>query len=599
MSLLDKTKKLLIPKNTKILLYIIVLIGLVLRLIVAAHLTPVEDESGSITHSIGFSKLAPLSQMAQAQVWYYFTDFLFRMFGVSLLTGRLLSVIFGSLSIILVYLIGNMIFGRKVGIIASFLLAVSSYHITWTASYQDETMMFFVLIASYFFIKEYKNSGKISLISAIFLAIAELVKIITGAFIVVFGVFSIVILYRNYKNDKKLFKINLRRVLISVLILAVAMSPILVYNYLLYKEKGIVDLPFAQFLRINPEFYTGPGLHHEEGFVADKVFRNLYVVMTLYFIHEDPLLFLVALLGIVYSFVKFREIKFEHAFFLFMFFFVISFMASSIVLQTHYTSFIPLMSIFGALFISKASKWKYVKKYSMQFVIISCIIIFIFTLWHLREPLISKSALQSLRDYAVSSIDQNTLVLVDSRIYVGTTSWIFNDKNYIDASFLGKFLEASANYKGKKYPIKVLFVECDYDDCGWGTISQQPELNASMEDLVTQFKTQGIKIRNIYGGGIITGVRGADLKGIPFYTIYSATIDLPPEILAATQQTHSHFLYNVPRYRDYKNAFDYYSVNGFFDKTINFFAYGVLYIILILAFVSIFVPFYLLYKDKS
>lgn len=204
-----------------------------------------------------------------------------------------------------------------------------------------------------------------------------------------------------------------------------------------------------------------------------------------------------------------------------------------------------------------------------------------------------------MRNYAVSSIDQNTLVLVDSRIYVGTYSWIFNDKNYVDASTFYNLFKAASEYPGQKYPIKTLFIECINDDCGWGTIKDQPELNASMENYISQFMKTGVKIRAIEGGGSITGVRGAEIEGEPFYNVYATTINLPYEVLEATKQTHAHFFYYIPRDRDYEKAFDHYSVNGFLDNALNLLAYVVLYAIVLAAFLSVGVPFYLLYKYKN
>src|SRR3989344_6812280 len=220
----------LFSANPTTLIIIIFLIRLLLRFLVASNLTPVEDEMVHGVHALGFSKLAPLSTMTQGPVWSYLTDYAYRIFGVSLLTARFLSFIFGSLSIILIYLISNLLYNRKVGLVAAFLLAVSAFHITWTASYQDQSMMFFVLLASYFFIKEYQTTKKISLLSALFLGIAELVKIITGVFVIVFIGFMISILYKNHKLDKKLFKKNLKRFIYFILILILALAPIIAYN---------------------------------------------------------------------------------------------------------------------------------------------------------------------------------------------------------------------------------------------------------------------------------------------------------------------------------------------------------------------------------
>ena len=586
----------LFSTNPRTLIIIIFFIGLILRFLVASHLTPVEDEMVHGVHALGFSKLAPLSSLTQGPVWSYLTDYTYRIFGVSLLTARFLSFLFGSLSIIVVYLIGKRLYNPKVGLVAAFLLAISAFHITWTASYQDQTMMFFVLLASYFFIKEYQTTKKISLLSALFLGIAELVKIITGVFVIVFIGFMISILYKNHKLDKKLFKKNLKRFIYFILILILALAPIIAYNLFLYKAKGIVDLPLAQFLRINPEFYMGPGLHHGEGFVLGKLVTNLYSILTVYFLKEDLLIFLLGLLGMVY-FAKSgfkNDKKLETLFFLVMFFFTLIFLASSIVLQTHYTTFFPLFALFAApLIMFMTSKINGVQK-KRYFLLAVLIIVALFNISNLHDPLTSSSATQKLRSY-ITSIDPNTLVLVDSRIYTGTYTWALYDKHYVNAQYLPELL--SKDDQTELVPVNTIFIECVNDDCGWGTIKDQPELNASMEAIISQIKNLS-KIVSFEGGSSIKGVRGAEIRGIPFYRTYEVRLTFNPQALQSVDQTHSHFFYYIPRDVYPEGAFDYYVVKGAPNKLLNFVAYAILYILIFLAIVSIGVPFYLLYKEK-
>jgi hypothetical protein len=70
-----------INKNYKITLISIFLFGLILRIIVASNLTPVADEMVHGVHAIGISKLAPLSTLTQSTIWYYLTDYIYRIFG--------------------------------------------------------------------------------------------------------------------------------------------------------------------------------------------------------------------------------------------------------------------------------------------------------------------------------------------------------------------------------------------------------------------------------------------------------------------------------------------------------------------------------------
>lgn len=597
-SLIDKGIDFIFSHDARKWLLLIVVLGFLLRVIVASNVPPVADEMVHGTHAIGVSKLAPLSTMAQAQIWYYLTDYGYRLFDVHLLTARLLSVLFGTLSIILVYLLANLLFNdKRAGLVAAFLLAISIFHITWASSYQDETMMFFVLLASYFLIKEYKEKKTISLLSAAFLGVALLTKIITGAFIIVFGFFILFVLYMSYKKDKRLFRTNIKRTLLFGLIIAISLLPILSYNYFLYKDKGIVDLAFAQFLRINAEFYTGPGLAHGEGFVLHKLPHNLYTVITHYFLKEDALSFILGLFGIGYVISRIRKGNEGEIFLLGMFFFILVFIASAIVLNTHYTSFFPLFSIFSAGFVVAATN-KLSNRTHYKYVLYGgAIIMLCFTLYSLQSPLTSQSALEKVRVFTIESIDQNTLVIVDARIYRGTIAWAFNDKHYAESGYIEQIISASSK-SPQRVPTKTVFIECVSDDCGWGTVKDQPEFNQSVENIVSAFSNASVKTTNFAGGGSIKGVREAEIRGEPLFRAYETTIAVDPSLLLAIDATHSHFFYHIPRDENPKEAFDYYTVEGGLDSLLNLFSYGVLYAFILLAILSLGLPFYLLLKQK-
>lgn len=597
-SFLDKSINFVFSNDSRKWLLAIVILGVILRIIVASNIPPVADEMVHGVHALGVSKLAPLSTMTQGPVWFYLTDYAYRIFGVHLLTARFLSVIFGSFSIILVYLIASKLFNREAGLLASLVLALSTFHITWAAAYQDQTMMFFVLLASYLFIRTYEEKKYISLFAALALGMAMLVKIITGVFIIVFGVFILGILYTNYKSDKKLFKRNLKRTVWFGVIIALCLIPLFSYNYFLYSEKGIVDLPFAQFLKINTEFYMGPGLAHGEGFVLDKLPQNLYSVFRMYFIREDITTFLLGLAGIGYILSRFKQKRFGELFLVSMFFFSLVFIASAIVLQTHYTSFFPLFSIFaGGVIIAGSNRLSPLiqKRYALAGILI---ILFCFSIYSLWGPLTSQSGVEKARAFAIDSIDSNALVVVDARTYRGTNVWMFYDKHYVESNYLSQLIDASEKSR-QQVPIRTLFVECVDDDCGWGTVKDQPEFNESVEKIVEAFQNVSKKTTLLTGGGSIPGVRGAERSGEPYFKIYETIIPLDPSLLLAVDQSHTHFFYRIPRNADPAGAFDHYEVKGTFNSLLNVLAYGTLYLLIILAVISLTVPIYLLFSKRN
>src|SRR3989344_8148256 len=198
--ILDRTIDFIFSKDERKWLLLIFLLGLILRFIITSHNAPVADEMVHGSHALGISSLRPLSTITQGPIWFYLTDIAYRIFNVHLFSGRFLALLFGSLSILLIYLLAGLFFNKKTALISSFLFAVSPFHMLWARIYMDEFMAFFILLAAYLFIKDYKTKGYITPLSALFLGIGCLIKIIAGVFIVVFSLFLIFSVYKNRSN---------------------------------------------------------------------------------------------------------------------------------------------------------------------------------------------------------------------------------------------------------------------------------------------------------------------------------------------------------------------------------------------------------------
>lgn len=71
----------------------------------------------------------------------------FKMFGVNLLSARLPSIVFGMLSVLLIFIVGRRFFGHTAGTIAAFLMAAMPFEITWARACRMYAMyqLFFLL----------------------------------------------------------------------------------------------------------------------------------------------------------------------------------------------------------------------------------------------------------------------------------------------------------------------------------------------------------------------------------------------------------------------------------------------------------------------
>src|SRR3989338_10082511 len=125
------------PKNLAYLLAIFVL-GFVLRLIAAINLSVSADDMHFVTHAINFFSAGRLETYDQSSgLWFAFTSIMYKFFLYSQLGSRIAALVFGSLSIFLIYLLSKEFFDEKTSLISAFLLAIAPFHIKLTIAEQD------------------------------------------------------------------------------------------------------------------------------------------------------------------------------------------------------------------------------------------------------------------------------------------------------------------------------------------------------------------------------------------------------------------------------------------------------------------------------
>jgi len=88
--------------------------------------------------------------------------FWMKMFGASAFSIRLLSTLFGALTVVPIFKIGNEFFSRKVGIITSLMFVFSNIHIMESHDARVYSILvFWVVLSYYFFLKILKNEHSI------------------------------------------------------------------------------------------------------------------------------------------------------------------------------------------------------------------------------------------------------------------------------------------------------------------------------------------------------------------------------------------------------------------------------------------------------
>ncbi len=483
----------------------------------------------------------------------------------------------------MIYLIGKEVFDKKIAIIGSFLLAISSFELIFTMAEMDISAAFFVLLGSLFFIKRLKEDGNLSYLAAVLIGIAALIKTLALFFVPAFIIGYMV-------HNKKIFdKKTIMSVIKFGIIITLIFSPIFIHNWLWYQDKGMVDAYLAQYFDIGEArkvYEQAQGVH--PGFKFSEVFSGSVQMGRAYAL-RDPFGIILGTLGLIYF--TLRKSKFSIFFLLFQ---ILPFLLITITnrLDTHYVVLAPVFALYGAALIDKSIKL-IKEKISYNKILSAVLILIVIVNFYLAFPYIGhKSAVGQMRDYTIENIDENSIIVADSRIYRGRIMWMFLDRHYIEASLFSEVIGLNQQIPGENVPIKVYFVECIPDDCGWGTVKDQPDFNQSMENIASSFKNVSNLEKTINGR-----FEGYKNPQRPYFNVYSGVINLNPQILNVIDSTHSFFFYPA-MYKPESKIFDTYNVNGPINKALYFMAKMVIWLSILASLLSILLVFYLLYKER-
>lgn len=193
-----------------------------------------------------------------------------KLFGINLWGLRLPSVLFGLLSIYLIFLIGRKLFSQKTGLIASVLVAanVLMLYLSRTAV-QESTVIFFILLTVYLFIKASDNPSWY-LGTGLSFGFALLCKY-TVIFMAVPLLIYILLFQRASLRKKHLYG--------GILLALIIFSPVIIYNLLLAQTFGHFDFQLSHVLGQEVAYWQeAPG--KAIGPMADRavgVFKNFWL----------------------------------------------------------------------------------------------------------------------------------------------------------------------------------------------------------------------------------------------------------------------------------------------------------------------------------
>ena len=129
-------------------------------------------------------------------IWTYF--------GQDEFTLRLLPSIFGILSIIAIYKMGEVLFDKKVGLIAAFIIAISPFHIYYSQELTDYSLtMFLALCSMYYFVNSLEKNNIYSWINFIVFTTLSLYANYISVFLLAATIFFFLASYIKYKHLAK------------------------------------------------------------------------------------------------------------------------------------------------------------------------------------------------------------------------------------------------------------------------------------------------------------------------------------------------------------------------------------------------------------
>ena len=516
---------------------------------------------------------------------------------------------------IVIYLLTKEFFDEKISLIAAFLLAIAPFHIQNTLAEMDVMAMFFSLLGLFLFVKAIKTEKKYYFyFSGIFLGLGIYTKVYPLLFIPSLIFFFI---YYNKKQNKKISKQNIKNISIFLIVVFIFTIPALTHNYLLYKDKGFMDLQFTRTLgfgkNISAQYYSWDHQFEAKndwkglilGNSTNSASKKPTLLSAIDFIRlSDPITFYLGIIGIIIVLFLRKNYRSYAVFFLFNILLILPFLASLILLPKHFIFLELLIIPLGALAageldikISKIMKKTRIKAILFILLLISLILLGLPNVPKIFSPntynTYGKSHMAQIIEFKDKNIPENALVVGDSRIYRGQINWAFQGRPYLEGMDFIAVLNNQDKLEGQQVPIETYFFECIPDDCGWGTVKNQPEFNKSMESLVDFFKENGQLIETI----------SMPKEREPYYplftqenkeeiiNIYKANIPIKESILPIASQPKEWFLYKIG-YLPKEEQFDYYEANNIFDKFLDKIAHWIVVLSVLLAFLS---PIYVLY----
>ena len=224
--------------------------------------------------------------------------------GLSEVKLRLLSVLFGILSIYIIYLIGKILFDYKVGLVSAFILSINYLHINYSQEARTYSLgVLLALLTVYFLISALKTQKTRHWIAYIVSSALLLYTHYFASLIVIFEYLFLLLFWKSYKESVKKMVISG----IGISILYLPWIPALIRQISLSKGNlmGLGENVAYDFMRIfvmynswfSPDLETRIALRSIYHSLGDYASSNIFQVTMIGWLTILSVLLITALLG--------------------------------------------------------------------------------------------------------------------------------------------------------------------------------------------------------------------------------------------------------------------------------------------------------------
>ena len=192
-------------KQFKYLLILILLIGTLLRTY------NLSSESLSFDEAVTISFLTehPDSDFGNPPFYYSFLDFWTKLFGDSEFSIRFPSVIFGLLSILVLYYLASSLFNKRIALLSAIILAVNPFHIFFSQQARMYSLFsLFSLLSLFYFFKILKEGRKTNMIGYIVFNALNLYTHYFAIFVLVVECLYFILSHKDFKSKAKDFMLT-------------------------------------------------------------------------------------------------------------------------------------------------------------------------------------------------------------------------------------------------------------------------------------------------------------------------------------------------------------------------------------------------------